>query len=137
MLLLLNECLPLPFGFNHQPARRQRIIQMSPSVFVASALAQYRCPGQKLTQWIVIVRWICVADFPRRIFTYCRRIFVADFCGGFPRRILRRNPPSTCVNHAADFAADLFQVQHTVNYMSKSHRKSTTKIHRILHRMLA
>ena len=68
---------------------------MSPSMFVASALAQYRCPGQMLTQWIVIVQWICVADFPRRIFTYCRRIFVADFRGGFRRRI-----------SAADFAAE-------------------------------
>ena len=79
----------------------------------------------------------CAADlrgglFPRHIFAYCQRIFVADFRGGFPRRILRR----IWVNHAADFVADLFQVQNPVNYISKSHRKST-KIHRILHRMLA
>ena len=54
---------------------------MSPSVFVASALAQYRCPGQKLTQWIVIVRWICVADFFRGGFV---RISVADFAAEPP-----------------------------------------------------
>jgi len=85
---------------------------------------------------------------------------VADFRGGFAWRILRSGFPwricladldfvfflaadlrRILVNHAADFAADFcggfFQVQNPVNYTSKSHRKSTTKIHRILHRMLA
>ena len=119
--MLLNQCLPLPFGFNHQPAWRQRIIQMSPSVFVASALAQHRCPGQKLTQWIVIVQWICVADFLRQLFTYCRRIFVADFRGGFPAE-----SPVDLSKSCGGFV----QVQNPVNYMSKSHRTSTTKIHR-------
>ena len=75
---------------------------MSPSVFVASALAQYRCPGQKLTQWIVIVRWICVADFFRGGFLRIAGGFLrmVDFRGGL---IVRRISPSSLLYHAADF----------------------------------
>ena len=82
---------------------------------------------------------ICLADFAADFVFFLaadlRRILVnhaADFAADL-RRIL--------VNHAADFAADFcggfVQVQNPVNFTSKSHRKSTTKIHRILHRMLA
>ena len=90
----------------------------------------FAVPGRSLRSGLSLCGGFAWRIFPRRIFPYCRRIFVADFRGGFPRRILRRNPPSIWVNHAADFAADFCLVHNPVNYMSKSHRTSTTKIHR-------
>ena len=154
-----SKMLPmLPPGSGRMEKRRKTIIAKICYIMASLSCASILFAVVLLMTNGSIRHAVFVADF-RGGFPW--RISSGGFCGRFPWRILRRISVADfrggfCADLPADLSkscggfwrricSDFFRGgflrricsgPKPFNYTSKSHRKSTTKIHRILHRVL-